>query len=294
MDQTTVSICKEIQAKKEVGVSRLARLMNIHRTSIYKKSRVVKMSTYRFYQRKDDEDILKEIIPIIESRPSYGYKRVTALVNKDRSSLGLPKLNKKRIYRLMKLKGYLLPKGEESRIREKKSGKVMTLRSNSRWCTDCFEIKCFNGEKVYVSFILDSCDREILSWLGKNTPILQEDIELLMIAAVEKRFKKLKTSHPIQFLSDRGAIYRSSVTQLMAGRLGLKSCFTRAYSPQSNGMAEAFVGRFKRDYVYVNDVETAEITIEQLEEWFTDYNENAPHSALGMKSPKEFRKQQMV
>ena len=55
-------------------------------------------------------------------------------------------------------------------------------------------------------------------------------------------------------------------------------------------MAEAFVGTMKRDYVYVNDCETAQSTIKQLKAWFDDYNNIAPHSALDMMSPKEYLK----
>ncbi|MGH8104411.1 MAG: integrase core domain-containing protein, partial [bacterium] len=58
--------------------------------------------------------------------------------------------------------------------------------------------------------------------------------------------------------------------------------------PQSNGIAEAFFGRFKRDYVYQNCLETADDVRRQVPEWIGDYNRRAPHQALGMKSPQEF------
>lgn len=269
--------------------------MKVHRTSIYKGNKVVRMDKYKFYKRKDDEDVFEEIKPFIESRSSYGYKRITALVNKERATKGQGPYNYKRIYRIMKMKGLILPRFTSgNRVKKEKSGKVMTLKSNTRWCSDCFEIKCFNREKVYVSFAMDTCDREIISFVAKKTPILGEDIEGLMIASVENRFKALKTPHRIQWLTDRGMIYRATGTQLMANKLGLINCYTRAYSPESNGMAEAFVKRFKEDYVYTNDVENATKTIELIKEWIEDYNENAPHSALGMKSPREFMRKTQV
>jgi len=55
-------------------------------------------------------------------------------------------------------------------------------------------------------------------------------------------------------------------------------------------MAEALVASFKRDYVYVNDCETADWVLAQLPSWFRDYNEVAPHSALAMRSPNEYRR----
>ena len=56
----------------------------------------------------------------------------------------------------------------------------ITLKSDTRWCSDCFEIKCFNGEKIYVGFSLDCCDREIISIIAKKTSFVAEDIQSLM------------------------------------------------------------------------------------------------------------------
>ena len=59
-------------------------------------------------------------------------------------------------------------------------------------------------------------------------------------------------------------------------------------------MAESFVKTIKRDYVYSSDCETAEIVSEMLPKWIKDYNENAPHSALGMLNPMEYKKLTLV
>lgn len=240
--------------------------------------------------KESDKIILAQIDPIIKERPTYGYKRVTAILNNFRETILLPNINKKKIYRIMKTAGLLLPKSQITRTHTG-TGKVMTLHSNTRWCTDCFEIKCYNGEKVYVIFALDTCDREVISFIAKKTPILASDVQDLMINAVEKRFLEIKTPREIEWLSDRGAIYRALSVQNLARELGLKCCYTAAYSPESNGMAEALVKTIKRDYVYVNDCVSADTVLEMIPNWFADYNEKAPHSALGMKSPLEYKRQ---
>jgi transposase InsO family protein len=71
--------------------------------------------------------------------------------------------------------------------------------------------------------------------------------------------------------------------------LGLVPITTPAYSPQSNGLAEAFVKTFKRDYVNGAELRDAEAVLAQLGGWFDDYNTRAPHSALGMRSPADYR-----
>jgi len=76
---------------------------------------------------------------------------------------------------------------------------------------------------------------------------------------------------------------------LYAHELGLVPITTPAYSPESNGLAEAFVGTFKRDYLGDAELRDAETVLAQLGGWFDDYNTLAPHSALGMRSPREYR-----
>src|SRR3954464_11554228 len=38
------------------------------------------------------------------------------------------------------------------------------MRSNLRWCSDGFEISCWNGDLVRLAFIIDAHDREIIAW----------------------------------------------------------------------------------------------------------------------------------
>ena len=55
-----------------------------------------------------------------------------------------------------------------------------------------------------------------------------------------------------------------------------------------NGMAEAFVRTFKRDYVRVSSCPDAETVLRSLPTWFSHYNEVYPHRPLRYKSPRQF------
>ena len=72
------------------------------------------------------------------------------------------------------------------------------------------------------------------------------------------------------------------------GEHGLESRTTLVESPQSNGMAEAFVRTIKRDYVRVSPCLDASTVMRQLPAWIIHYNEVHPHKALGYRSPREF------
>src|SRR5438132_11489094 len=99
----------------------------------------------------------------------------------------------------------------------------------------------------------------------------------------------LTAPHAIQWLSATGPQYTATATVLYAHELGLVPITTPAYSPESNGLAEAFVGTFKRDYLGDVDLRDAETVLANLGGWVDDYNTQAPHSALGMRSPREYR-----
>lgn len=240
------------------------------------------------YIKTDDTSILEEVIELKEKRPTYGYKRITAMLNRTRCAKGLPKYNRKRIYRIMSMNDLLLMKYPK-RKKHSGTGKVMTLHSNTRWCSDAFELQCFNGEKVYVAFSLDCKDREAISFVARDRQLLGTDIRELMYDSVVKRFNDIKTPRKIQWLTDRGTIYRSHVVRQAANHVGLVTCYTAPYSPSSNGMAESFVHTMKRDYAYLADCKDAKTVLKLLPEWFADYNGVAPHSALNMMSPLEYR-----
>ena len=62
-------------------------------------------------------------------------------------------------------------------------------------------------------------------------------------------------------------------------------------SPQSNGIAEAFVKTLKRDYARLAILADAETVMRLLPAWFEDYNTIHPHSGLRMLSPREYLSQ---
>ena len=169
-------------------------------------------------------------------------------------------------------------------------GKVVTLKSDLRWCSDMLEIRCWNGEKVHIAFALDCCDREIISWVASSSYLDGADVRDLMAEAIEARFDDVKTAHPVEWLTDNGPPYTAKETRTFGKNCGLLVRNTPAYSPESNGMAEAFVKTLKRDYAYLNDVSDAETVMNQLPAWIEDYNEVAPHKGLKMMSPRMFRR----
>ena len=77
-------------------------------------------------------NVLPLVRRLVDARPTYGYRRVTALVNRELAAMGEPPVNHKRIYRLMKIHGLLLERHSGRRPGRVHDGKVVVMRSNMR------------------------------------------------------------------------------------------------------------------------------------------------------------------
>jgi putative transposase len=241
------------------------------------------------YRRADDETVLQQIRAVTNSRATYGYRRVWAMVNRTFRA----GYNRKRIRRVMRLHGLLLAPRVHRRHGRPHLGRIQQPASNQRWCSDVFLIPCWSGEVLSVAFAIDCHDREVPAWIASPRPLSGAAIRTLMDRMLWARFGEVTPTapHAIQWLSDNGPQYTATATVCYAHELGLVPITTPAYSPQSNGMAEAFVKTFKRDYVAGAELRDAESVLAQLAGWFDDYNTRAPHAALGLRSPADYRAQ---
>jgi putative transposase len=125
-------------------VKAIAETVKVSRTDQYRKPRSHEVAGKRFYQKTEDDKYIPLLRKIVDERMTYGYRRVTALLNRALKAEGQPLVNHKRIYRIMKMNNLLLQRhaGRAIRVHD---GRVVMLRSNRRWCSDAFEIACWNG-----------------------------------------------------------------------------------------------------------------------------------------------------
>jgi putative transposase len=238
--------------------------------------------------RPGDVELTTDIRRLVDQRPTYGYRRIAALLKRERRSAGQDPVNAKRVYRLMKKHGLLLERHTGRRFPRDHDGQVIAIRSNIRWCSDALEFTCWNGEIVRVAFALDCHDREVIGWLATTAGISGEMIRDMMVQCVELRFGSIRAPHRVQWLTDNGSIFAAHKTIEIALALNLEPCFTPVESPESNGMAEAFVKTFKRDYVRITALPGADTALALIENWMEDYNTVHPHSRLGYRSPREY------
>ncbi|MEH4215810.1 IS3 family transposase [Klebsiella pneumoniae] len=240
----------------------------------------------------DDTDVLRRIHHVIGELPTYGYRRVWALLRRQAELDGMPAINAKRVYRIMRQNALLLErKPAVPPSKRAHTGRVAVKESNQRWCSDGFEFRCDNGEKLRVTFALDCCDREALHWAVTTGGFDSETVQDVMPGAVERRFGNELPASPVEWLTDNGSCYRANETRQFARMLGLEPKNTAVRSPESNGIAESFVKTIKRDYISIMPKPDGLTAAKNLAEAFEHYNEWHPHSALGYRSPREYLRQ---
>src|SRR5262249_7238197 len=151
--------------------------------------------------------------------------------------------------RVMRLTGLALAVRRRVRNRRPHRGRVVMPGSNQRWCSDKMTIACGNGETVELMFALDCCDREVPALVAEARPLGGRDVRRLRRGAVSARFGNARPPEPLQWLTDNEGIYTALETVIEAERLNLVPITTPVASPESNGMAEAFVNTLRRDYL---------------------------------------------
>ncbi len=264
-------------------MNRIISSLGIPKSTVYYKTK--KYPLRKYSKRKElSKEVEKSITEITSKKSTHGIPRVRAILSRD---YGL-RPTKYMVQRFMKEQSLLITRNRTRGVGRDHSGTISVDTINTRWASDITSIKCWNGEKLRVAIILDCCDRSVIAWKAAKH-IQACDIELLVQEAILKRFKTgLVPEGTLQFLHDNGPEYIEKILKNNLMKWNIENCNTPIYSPQSNGMVEAFNGTLKRDYVYENCLETAESVQEMIPSWIEEYNNYAPHSALNMKTPTEY------
>ena len=183
------------------------------------------------------------------ARPTYGYRRITAVLNRELAAAGEPRANHKRVHRLMKTHALLLGRRSGDRPGRTHDGKVVVMRWNLRRRSDRFEVACRNGEAVRGAFVIEAMTarpspggrdrrrdqrpgRPGHHARGRRGPLRHRPRTVTDRVAARQRF----------------ALHRQGHAPLRRPAQ-LAPCFTPVASPESNGLAEAFVKTFKRDHL---------------------------------------------
>lgn len=238
----------------------------------------------------ENKKLLGEISSIYEEVEGiYGYRRILLALNR---RLG-KRLNHKRIYRLTRLMGLKsvirikrksYVKSTPQHIAENLLNRDFTAEgSNEKWLTDVTEFKYGNGEKAYLSAILDVFDKSIIAYvLGHSNN------NSLVFTTLETAMQATPSAHPMLH-SDRGFQYTSLKFREMLEGAGITQSMSRVGRCIDNGPMECFWGLLKSEKYYLNKYHTYEQIQAAIDEYIEFYNTRRYQKRLNGLSPLEFR-----
>lgn len=237
-----------------------------------------------FQNRLTDEDLVycRLIDGEYTRRPYYGTRRMVVFLRQEGHQV-----NRKRVQRLMRIMGLagMAPGPNTSKphpghkVFPYRLRGVSVVRPNQVWSTDITYVRLERGF-VYLVAIIDWYSRRVLSWRLSNTMDASFCVDCLEEALMHH-------GKPEVFNSDQGSQFTSeSFIKVLQ-----KHDITISMDGRGRALDNIFVERLwrnvKYECVYLNGYANVTDLIIGLTEYFSYYNNERPHQALGYRTPKQ-------
>jgi len=108
-----------------------------------------------------DEAIAGRIQGLIQEHPTFGYRRIWALL-RFREGIGV---NRKKVQRIMQLRRWQCTKRKTTPRPRVRRSRSQTARSNERWAMDVTHVVCGADGWGHLVAVIDCHDREIVGGL---------------------------------------------------------------------------------------------------------------------------------
>ena len=108
-------------------------------------------------------------------------------------------------------------------------------------------------------------------------------------AEVARYFGQM-TELPKRIRSDNGPEFDSNVLAAWIESSGVEHEFITPGKPNENAYIESFNSRFRDECLNEHVFRSLEDAKRKIEDWRKEYNEEHPHSSLGMSTPRDFAK----
>lgn len=155
---------------------------------------------------------------------------------------------------------------------------------NEKWLTDVTEFKYYVGpavRKIYLSAILDLCDRRIVAFAVRDS-----NDSALVHDTLDRATAANPEAHPL-FHSDRGFQYTTRVFHDKLAMAGMTQSMSRIGKCIDNGPMEGFWGILKRERYYGRRFTSRTELVRMIEDYIAYYNSRRLQRGLGVRTPLE-------
>lgn len=234
-----------------------------------------------------DTQVITRIQQLIQQHPTYGYRRIWALLRFGDQL----HINRKRVYRLMRRKRWLVCQRRvppKPRVQQPRS---VAQRQNERWAMDVTHIPVGRDGWAHLTAVIDCYDRELVGFEFALRGRAKE-AERALEAACLWRFGTIRPLGDTPMLrSDNGLIFQSRRFREACAFYRLDQEYITPYTPEQNGLIERWFRSLKEECVWQHTFANFTEARTAITAWINWYNEARPHQALGYRSPKQFQQQ---
>lgn len=234
-----------------------------------------------------DVEVIAQIRTLINQFPTYGYRRITALL---RRKVGL-QINHKRVYRLLRQQGWMVTQRSKTPKPRVRGSRSQTEASNVRWAIDLSHVYCGDDGWGHLVAVIDCHDREIVGWEFARRGRAQEAERALEMACLARYGTVRPTGATPVLRSDNGLVFLSRRFTQACAFYRVEREYITPYTPEQNGLIERFFRSFKEECVWLQHFSSFAEAQQAVRAWLDWYNRERPHQALGYRSPQEYRQQ---
>lgn len=264
---------------KHVSMKKLCMWFGVARSTVYYK-KSIKQTTI---SKALDEVLVQKIRSIIEANPTFGVRRITALIRRQMEKA----VNRKKIHRIIKVNGWQVRKKAHGFKQRAKGMSSKAQCSNERWAIDATSIFCGKDGWCPLTAIIDCHDRCIVGWRLSESGVSKNAAAALEDALIGR--KKELSEKRLVLRSDNGLIFGAKPFVKVAREYGIEQEYITPYTPEQNGMIERFFRTVKEECIWHYRFKSRDEAFRIIADWIDSYHKERPHSALGYLTPEEFR-----
>ncbi|WP_242842419.1 IS3 family transposase [Clostridium tyrobutyricum] len=285
--------------KKGLKLARACRLLQIARSSCYPKKKVkhcknkptakvgrpIPGYSYSINNCIIDDSVIEMILhETCEEYPFYGYKKITKILRKKH---GL-RINAKKVYRLVKKLGLLLPY-----VKHLKQGHLAVARKvtsmNQLWQIDIKYVKAMSGQFIMLTDIIDVYTRKLVGREITKTATTND-----ALTAVERALKENNVTKNLILRSDNGPQFTSVKFEHFCKINNIYHELIPTNSPNYNAHIESFHALLEKECIAWNEIKNFTHGYVIIDDYIKFYNEERIHGSLSYMSPNEFIRKSMI
>ena len=232
-------------------------------------------------QKAQDAALVPLIMTLVAARPTYGYRRITAILNRQLRAAGLAPVNHKRVYRIYReLELNMRIKPRKRLQREKPEPLVVPEAPNEVWSMDFMADQLADGRSFRTLSVLDDFNREGLA-IEVDFSLPSERVVRVLNQIIAWRGK------PLAIRVDNGPEYLSARLQNWAEKAGIGLIYIQPGKPQQNAYVERYNRTVRTEWLGRYHFTSIEEVQDHATRWLWTYNNERPNMGIGGMTPMQ-------